>query len=129
MNDCIFCKIIKGDIPSKTIHEDENIKVIMDVNPKSNGHLLVLPKEHYENLFTIDKDVLDKMYSYIKDAYPKLKEKLSCDGLTIVQNNEYGQDVKHFHIHLIPRYDGEVIDMEASKNIEDIDEIYNKLMD
>lgn len=129
MNDCIFCKIIKGEIPSKTIHEDENIKVMLDINPKTNGHLLVLPKKHYENLFDLDNDVLLKIVSYVKEVYPILKEKLNCTGLTLAQNNEYGQEVKHFHLHLVPRYEGDNIDLNTYEKLEDIEEIYNKLMD
>ncbi len=129
MNDCIFCKIINGEIPSKTIHEDEFLKVMLDINPKTNGHLLVLPKKHYENLFDIEDDILEKIIAYTKEIYPTLKEKLNCTGLTLVNNNGHGQDVKHFHLHLIPRYDGEKIDMEACDNKDDIEKIYNKLMD
>ncbi len=129
MNDCIFCKIIKGEIPSNTIYEDDTIKVMMDINPKTNGHLLVLPKEHYENLLDIDDNVLSKIITYTREAYPMLNEKLGSQGLTLVNNNGEGQDVKHFHLHLIPRYIGEKIDMESSNNRSEIDEIYNKLMD
>ena len=129
MEDCIFCKIINGDIPSKTIHEDENIKVIMDINPKTNGHLLVLPKTHYEDLFDIDDNILLEIINYIRNNYNYLKERLNCEGLTIAQNNGYGQDVKHFHIHLIPRYNDDKIDLTKYEKTIDIDEIYNKLMD
>ena len=129
MEDCIFCKIINGDIPSKTIHEDENIKVIMDINPKTNGHLLVLPQTHYENLFDIDDNILLEIINYIRNNYNYLKERLNCEGLTIAQNNGYGQDVKHFHIHLIPRYNDDKIDLTKYEKTIDIDEIYNKLID
>ena len=118
-----------GDIPSKIIHEDENIKVIMDINPKTNGHLLVLPKTHYEDLFDIDDNILLEIINYIRNNYNYLKERLNCEGLTIAQNNGYGQDVKHFHIHLIPRYNDDKIDLTKYEKTIDIDEIYNKLMD
>ncbi len=129
MNDCIFCKIINGEIPSKTIHEDEFLKVMLDINPKTNGHLLVLPKTHYENLFDIDDNILLEIINYIRNNYNYLKERLNCEGLTIAQNNGYGQDVKHFHIHLIPRYNDDKIDLTKYEKTIDIDEIYNKLMD
>ena len=103
-NDCLFCKIIKGEIPSYTVYEDESVEVFLDVNPNTNGHLLVVPKTHYENLFDTPNEVLISLIDLIKTKlYPLLKEKLNIDGLTICQNNYYGQDVKHYHIHLIPR--------------------------
>jgi len=129
MDDCIFCKIIKGEIPSKEIYQDEYIKVIMDINPKSNGHLLVLPINHYENILDIDNEVLMKIVDFARKAYKTSNEILGSKGMTLVNNNGEGQDVKHFHLHLIPRYEGEKIDMEASPNIEDIEKIYNKFMD
>ncbi len=129
MEDCIFCKIIKGEIPSKEIYEDEFIKVIMDINPKSNGHMLVLPIKHYENILDIDNDTLIKIFDFARKSYPIINEKLGSSGLTLVNNNGEGQDVKHFHLHLIPRFEGEKIDMIESPNIEDVEKIYNKFMD
>ena len=87
MNDCIFCKIIKGEIPSRTIYENDLNKVIMNINPATNGHLLVLPKEHYENLFDLDEKILNHSIKLVKESlYKQLKEKLNCEGLTIAQN-------------------------------------------
>src|SRR5574344_2029733 len=105
--DCIFCKIIKGEIPSYTVYEDDIIKVFMDINPVSNGHLLIVPKTHYINLEDIPKDVLYHINDVAKNMYKLLKDKLHIDGLTISQNNELGQEVKHYHMHLIPRYKNE----------------------
>ncbi|HIT37311.1 MAG TPA: HIT family protein, partial [Candidatus Onthousia faecipullorum] len=108
MNDCLFCKIIKGDIPSYKVYEDDKVLAFLDVNPNSDGHTLVIPKEHYENLFTTPNELIIYMIDVIKTKiYPILKEKLNIDGLTICQNNYYGQDVKHYHIHLIPRYNSD----------------------
>ena len=130
MNDCIFCKIIKGDIPSKTVYENETIKVFMDVNPINDGHLLVVPKKHFTNLFDLDNDTIDEILTYVRSIYPELKERLGCDGLTLVQNNEQGQEVKHFHLHLIPRYDGDKsIEMKPNENQGASDDIYKKLVD
>ena len=129
MEDCIFCKIIKGEIPSKEIYEDEYIKVIMDINPKSNGHMLVLPIKHYENILDIDNDTLIKIVDFARKSYSITNEKLGSSGLTLVNNNGEGQDVKHFHLHLIPRFEGEKIDMVESPNIEYVEKIYNKFMD
>ena len=130
MEDCLFCKIIKGEIPSKTIHEDEIVKVMMDINPISDGHILVIPKNHNTDLLDLDDDTLLHIKRIITEILiPKLKEKLNCDGITICQNNGLGQEIKHFHVHLIPRYENDNIKMTNKENIEDIEEIYNKLMD
>ena len=129
MNDCIFCKIIKGELPSKTIYEDDLIKVIININPATNGHLLVLPKEHYINIMDIKEEIINHSFKVIRDKlYPQLKEKLNCEGLTIANNNELGQEIKHFHIHLIPRYQNDNADFQYNKdNITDLDEIFAKL--
>ena len=117
----VFCKIIAGEIPAKTIYEDEVVKVIMDVNPRSNGHLLVIPKGHYIDLFAIDDSVMNHIIIIAKKIGEMLMEKLSCDGVTLEQNNGISQDVKHFHLHIIPNY--------KDKNIvSDIESIYNRLM-
>lgn len=120
---CLFCKIIKGDIPSYTVCETDNVKVFMDINPMAKGHLLVIPKEHYTNLFDIDNDILRKIDDVIREIYPKLKEKLGAEGVTRLQNNELGQEVKHYHMHLVPRYKGdsfvETINEEAKNSIEE----------
>ena len=130
MEDCLFCKIIKGEIPSKTIHEDEIVKVMMDINPISDGHILVITKKHNTDLLDLDDDTLLHIKRIITEILiPKLKEKLNCDGITICQNNGLGQEIKHFHVHLIPRYENDNIKMTNKENIEDIEEIYNKLMD
>ena len=129
MNECIFCKIINDELPSKTIYEDEVIKVILNINPETNGHLLVLPKKHYDNLFDIEKKIINHSIDIIKEKlYPLLKEKLNCEGLTISQNNFLGQEIKHFHIHLVPRYQEDNLEFNYNKDlIKDIDKIYNDL--
>ncbi len=103
---CIFCKIIAGEIPSRTIYEDENFKVILDANPASKGHALILPKEHCANIYEIDDDLLAKTARLAKKLAAHMKEVLKCDGLNLLQNNGEvaGQTVFHFHMHLIPRY-------------------------
>ena len=129
MKDCLFSKIIKGEIPSKTIYEDEMCKVFLDIDPKTNGDLLIVTKKHQENLLEIDEEFITHAYRLAKEKfYPLLKEKLSCDGLTIVQNNFYGPMVQHFHFHLTPRYKNDEYKEISNKNLlEDIDEIYTKL--
>ena len=106
MGNCIFCKIASGEIPSNTIYEDDNFRVILDNGPATKGHALVLPKGHYANLFEIPEDVLSGAVVVAKKVAGTMKEKLSCDGLNLVQNNgeAAGQTVMHFHLHIIPRY-------------------------
>ena len=130
MNDCIFCKIINGELPSKTIYEDDLIKIIMNINPATNGHLLVLPKKHYVNLFDLDENVLNHSIKIIKEKiYTKLKENLNCEGMTLAQNNELGQEIKHYHIHIIPRYQNDNADFNYDKSkSEDLETIFNKLI-
>ena len=129
MKDCIFCKIINGELPSKTVYEDDLIKVIMNTNPSSNGHLLVLPKEHYVNILDVPEEIVNHSFKVIRDnLYPMLKEKLECLGLTIAENNELGQEIRHFHIHLTPRYENDNVDFSYNKDmLDDIDIVFEKL--
>ena len=105
-NDCIFCKIANGEIPSRTIYEDEDFRVILDLGPATKGHALILPKEHYANLFELPEDTAAAAMKVAKKLSAKMVENLGADGLNLVQNNGEvaGQTVKHFHLHLIPRY-------------------------
>ena len=112
--DCLFCKIINGEIPSYTIYEDDIVKVFLDISPVTNGHCLVIPKKHYENIMDIDLETLNYIDKIIKKLYPILKEKLNCVGITRTQNNEYVQDVKHYHMHLIPRYKNDNINFRKN---------------
>ena len=105
--DCLFCKIINGEIPSYTIYEDETVKVFLDVNPDVNGHTLIIPKKHYQDLFDIDDETLLHIMDIAKKIDKLLKDKLHTDGLTLVQNNGLKQEVKHFHLHLKPQYKNE----------------------
>ena len=129
MNDCIFCKIIKGELPSRTVYEDELIKVIMNINPTTNGHLLVLPKEHYVDIFDIDEKIINHSFKIIRDTlYPLLKDNLGCEGLTLSENNLLGQEVHHFHIHVTPRYQNDLVDYQYNKEmLEDLDTVFEKL--
>ena len=124
MENCLFCKIIKKEIPSYKILENDSLYVFMDINPISNGHLLIIPKQHVVTVLDIKKDFITEALEIIKEKlYPLLKAQLNIDGLTITQNNFLGQDVKHYHIHLIPKYNKDNNYYEK-KNLE---EIYNML--
>ena len=121
--DCIFCKIANGDIPSKTLYEDEDFKVILDLGPATRGHALILPKNHAANLFELPQEDASKALCVAKRVAGMMKEKLGCDGLNLVQNNgeAAGQTVSHFHIHVIPRYenDGQVIGWKPGEPTQD----------
>lgn len=126
MNDCIFCKIIAGEIPSKTIYEDNLMKAFLEINPMSDGHILLIPKKHYINFLDTPNEIITEMYKVIKEKiYPLLKEKLDISGLSICQ---IGKDVKHYHIHLIPQYENVEFDFNHDKTkVSDIEEIYKKI--
>lgn len=130
---CIFCKIAAGEIPSKTLYEDEEFRVILDLGPATKGHALILPKNHYRNLFELPEDQAEKVMVLAKKMAAQMRGKLQCDGFNLVQNNEEvaGQTVFHFHMHLIPRYkgDGQVIGWIPGKPEEaELEEIKNKIV-
>ena len=102
--DCIFCKIVDGTIPSSTVYEDEMVKVFLDINPNTNGHMLIVPKKHVVTVDDLDNELATHILEVEKKMHSLITEKLHAEGLTIVQNNDLGQDVKHYHVHLIPRY-------------------------
>lgn len=128
--DCIFCKIVNGEIPSYTIYEDDIIKVFMDANPTTDGHCLIIPKKHFKDIEDIDEETLHYILKKAKDIKKLLEEKLNLKGLTFCQNNGISQAVKHYHLHLIPNYDNfylaDHIEDKAKGNIE---EVYKKIMD
>ena len=110
---CIFCKIANGEIPSKTLYEDEDFRVILDLGPASKGHALILPKNHYANLYELPEETAGEVMKLAKKMAVQMTERLGCEGFNLVQNNGElaGQTVFHFHMHLIPRYreDGQKI--------------------
>lgn len=128
--DCLFCKIANNEIPSYTIYEDDIVKVFLDANPDANGHSLIIPKQHFDNFLDIDLVTLNHINKIIKQIYQIFKDKLNANGLTIVQNNDYGQEIKHFHIHLLPRYENDNYCSSYNEdNIKNPKEIYLKFKD
>lgn len=126
--DCLFCKIINGDIPSYTVYEDEMVKVFLDINPNTNGHILIIPKKHIVTVNELDDELICHILEVEKKMYALLKDKLKCDGITIAQNNEYGQEVKHYHVHMIPRYIDDEWEQKFNPDIKkDVKEIYEIL--
>lgn len=127
--DCIFCKIIKGDIPSMKIYEDDLVFAFLDINPDSDGHTLVIPKNHYKDINDIPSDLLAHIYDVAKELMKKLEEKLGCVGFSLLQNNGTVQEVKHYHLHIKPYYEN-IKSMELVKypeSIKDPKEIYEIL--
>ena len=106
--DCIFCKLANGDIPTNVIYEDDDFTVILDASPATKGHALILPKEHYRNIYELPDALAAKVLPLAKKLATHMTEVLHCDGFNIIQNNNEvaGQTVFHFHVHLIPRYEG-----------------------
>lgn len=120
--DCIFCKIIKGEIPCYRIYEDDLVLAFLDVNPKANGHTLIIPKQHTLDLTSIDNNTLVHIMEIARKISKILEEKLNATGITLVQNNGTPQEVKHFHLHLIPAY-------KEEQKIEDVASTYSKIKD
>ena len=127
--DCIFCKIIEGKIPSNTVYEDDVVKVIMDVNPCTNGHMLILPKKHYKDIMDIPNDVIIHIIKISRELNKLICDKLNTDGMSLSQNNGIAQEVKHFHLHVIPRYtDDGWKNIFNTDKLEDIKSVYTKLI-
>lgn len=131
-SNCIFCKIANGEIPSRTIEENEMFRVVLDMGPATKGHALILPKEHYRNLYELPEEVAGEALKMAKRVALKMQDRLGCDGLNLVQNNEEaaGQTVFHFHIHVIPRFkeDGQVIGWKPGQpTAEELDKVCEEL--
>ena len=119
--DCIFCKIINNEISSYKIYENDMVLCFLDINPLSSGHTLIIPKKHFKDISDIDSKYLSSINDATKYVYNLLMSKLGPDGIRIVQNNGICQEIKHYHVHLIPVYN-DMLDM-------DIVEVYNKIKD
>lgn len=129
---CIFCKIANGEIPSRTLYEDERYRVILDLGPATKGHALVLPKEHFANIYEIPADWAAGAMEIGQKMAIRMKENLHTDGVNLVQNNGVaaGQTVPHFHLHIIPRYqaDGQNILWKPGKATdEELDAVLNAM--
>lgn len=115
---CIFCNIISGDIPSYKVYEDENFLAFLDISQATYGHTLVVPKDHFEDIFSMPDYLLDKMLIVVKELAIKIKQVTNCKGINILNNNgeAAGQSVHHFHIHIIPRYGNDNFSIKAEGN-------------
>ena len=118
MADCIFCKIIAGEIPSSTVYEDDQVVAFLDISQVTPGHTLVVPKQHFRNLLEMDADSASQLFARVPDIARKVMKATGAKGMNILNNNEEiaGQTVFHTHVHLAPRYeetDGLQISFEA----------------
>ena len=104
MNECLFCKIVKGEIPSYKVYEDENTLAFLDINPEGLGHTLVVPKKHFNNYEDIYLETIRYVNETGKIVFDKIMKGLNPDGIRLVQNNGIIQDVLHYHLHLVPVY-------------------------
>ena len=132
-DDCIFCKLANGEIPSRTLYEDDDFRVILDLFPATKGHALILPKEHADNLFELPEETASKVLGIAQKMGFLLREKLHADGLNLMQNNGEvaGQTELHFHMHVIPRYkdDGQhIAPKPTSPSAEELDEIRDQIV-
>lgn len=112
--DCLFCKIINNEIPAYKIYEDDKVIAFLDINPKTNGHTLVVPKKHYTDFTELDEDILIHLNKVAKDLVPILKEKLNATGFCLNTNYLSTQEIKHYHLHIVPISDG------PKQKIEDV---------
>ena len=112
-DNCIFCKIANGEIPSATLYEDEDFRVILDLGPATKGHALILPKNHFDDIYSMDDATAAHVFQVAVKVAKAMKETLGCEGLNIVQNNGEiaGQTVFHFHMHIIPRIKGDTVNV------------------
>lgn len=122
MNECIFCKIGKGEIPSKKVYEDDKVFAFMDIHPVVDGHVLIVPKEHYEDYTVLSDEMVSHIYKVANKLGKEIMEKLGSKGLTLSVNYGDAQEVKHFHLHLLPDYHLK----KKEKDIEEVFEILSK---
>ena len=135
-DDCIFCKLANGDIPTNTLYEDDCVRVIFDAEPAAEGHVLILPKEHFDNIYDLDDDTAGHVFKVAKKIATAMNKTLDMDGLNVVQNNgeAAGQTVFHFHMHIIPRHNDDTVNVGwekhkvSSERIKDITDEVRKYL-
>lgn len=125
--DCIFCSIVAGDIPATIVYEDEDVLAFMDIAPANPGHTLIIPKQHYRNIYDMPAEVGGKIMQAAVSLANAIRTALNPDGLNLFQSNEAAgfQTVFHFHLHLIPRWEGDPIRLPWRPSEADMEEIGN----
>ena len=133
MTDCIFCKIVAGEIPAHKIYEDGEFLAFLDINPVARGHILLIPKAHFENIFDIPEDVLKGLVERAKRLASAVQEGLGASGINFLHASGEAaqQSVFHFHFHLVPRYEDDGLDTwpESDYSEEDFEELSRKIRD
>ena len=130
---CIFCKLANGEIPTNSVYEDDVVKVIFDLGPASKGHLLIIPKNHFDDIYDLDDETAAHVFQVAVKLANAMKASLGYEGLNIVQNNgeAAGQTVMHFHMHLVPRYQDDTVNVSwTPKELADqeMEELKEKIM-
>lgn len=128
--DCIFCKLANGVFETNTVYEDDSFRAIMDISPSAKGHVIILPKEHADNVFEIPEETVAKGFVVAKKIAGAVKKVTGCDGVNILQNNgeAAGQTVFHFHIHVIPRFNDDDIKITWKPNEADASQLKEMAM-
>lgn len=128
---CIFCKILAGEIPSTAVYEDDDFKAILDVNPAARGHVIILPKNHAANIYEFPDEDASKIMMVAKKIATAIEKAYHCDGVNILQNNgeAAGQTVFHLHVHVIPRFKGDTVNIgwKQGDMPEDLDAICKEI--
>ena len=132
MENCVFCKIVKGEIPCSKIWEDEEFLAFLSIDPVCDGHTIVIPKKHYENVFVCEDEILGKLNIVCKKIGLILRERLGCEGVNILNNSgeAAGQEIFHIHFHVFPRFEGDGHKLwffDKSDNLKNLNEIANKI--
>lgn len=132
MEQCIFCKIAAGEIPSSTVYEDDYFKAILDLSPATKGHTIIIPKKHMKDITELEEEYASRILAVAAKIGVAMKKGLGCTGFNVVQNNgeSAGQTVMHYHMHVIPRYDGgeEIVTWSQHETTDkDRDEIAKKI--
>ena len=129
MNDCVFCKIVSGELSSYKLYDDDKLLVFLSIDPVHYGHTLIIPKEHYTDYTDIPLDVVTSINKVGKEIFEKLNKKLNPTGIQLIQNNGVIQEIKHYHLHLVPYYCEGDHDKEKDKNgKENLDEVLKTIM-
>jgi histidine triad (HIT) family protein len=123
--DCIFCKILRGELPAEKVQEDQHTAAFMDINPWTRGHAVVIPKNHSVNLYDVPEEDLAHVVSAAKRLALTMREKLHCDGVNLLQSSERAawQTIFHLHFHVIPRYDGDPLELPTRPQPADAEQL------
>jgi histidine triad (HIT) family protein len=129
-DDCIFCKIIEGEVPCHKVYEDENVLAFLDTNPVSKGHTLVIPQEHVDDIHGAEE--MEYMWDAMVEVSNAVKDAFGAEGVNIAQNNgaKAGQEVFHLHFHITPIYDGDELDITYNRSdLEEGEEVVESIRD